>query len=222
METMWCRFNPPSNEADAMDHSRAIRTRENAMKRQRRVARSSAGLLLALIGLIAEFSAPAYCQNRPHSALGTKALATLPSWVHTGNLNTPRNAHTATLLPNGKVLIVGRTSDDFGMVHNAELYDPAAGTWGPAASPNTYHLAHSATLLQNGNVLVAGGRADAQGDFDIPVPSRAELYDPVSNSWREVGAAIIIGGHTATLLPNAKVLMAGGSVVSPITPAGAG
>ena len=145
------------------------------------------------------------------------------TWSPTGSLAATHAGHTATLLPNGKVLIVGGVggSDDFGMLHRAELYDPTAGTWGPAGSPISHHFAHTATLLQSGNVLIAGGRVDAQGDFDIPVPSRAELYDPVSDSWREVDTAIIVGGHTATLLPNGKVLMAGGSVASPITPRGA-
>ena len=74
----------------------------------------------------------------------------------TGNLNTAREFHTATLLPNGKVLVAGGEGPTF--VISAELYDPAMGTWtftrGNLTAPRVFH---TATLLPNGKVLVAGG-----------------------------------------------------------------
>jgi len=150
------------------------------------------------------------------------------AWSPTGSLAAAHAGHTATLLPNGKVLVSGGT-DNFSLLHTAELYDPATGTWGPAGSPTWSRYSHTATLLQNGSVLVAGGIVGPYDpDIEFPAASYAELYDPVAVSWRNVGTAIRLSDHTATLLPNGKVLMAGGYSVRPfgsgggaVTPGGA-
>ena len=67
-----------------------------------------------------------------------------------------RTSHTATLLPNGKVLVAGGYNG-FGSLSSAELYDPATGSWSPTGSLGTARDSHTATLLPNGKVLVAGG-----------------------------------------------------------------
>ncbi len=64
--------------------------------------------------------------------------------------------HTATLLPNGKVLVAGGFGSS-GPLASAELYDPATGPWSPTGSLATARYVHTATLLPNGKVLVAGG-----------------------------------------------------------------
>ena len=64
--------------------------------------------------------------------------------------------HTATLLPNGKVLVAGGLVTATCLT-SAELYDPASGTWSATGSLNTARYCHTATLLPNGKVLVAGG-----------------------------------------------------------------
>src|SRR5205814_10313615 len=69
------------------------------------------------------------------------------SWSYTGNLISSNDAGWAMLLPNGKVLIVGRS---------AELYEPATGTWSSTGSLNTAG-GGTATLLPNGKDLVVGG-----------------------------------------------------------------
>ena len=120
--------------------------------------------------------------------------------------------HTATLLPNGKVLVAGGTYGGSGDLTSAELYDPTNGTWTATGSLNTKRLRHTATLLDpnvapgaNGKVLVAGG----QGGGDIL--TSAELYDPASGTWTATGSLNIKRQwYTATLLPNGKVLVAGG------------
>src|SRR6266550_2999128 len=119
---------------------------------------------------------------------------------NTGSLNIARESHTATLLPNGKVLVAGGRTGA-GVLSSAELYDPASGTWSATGSLNTARRFHTATLLPNGKVLVAGGAI---------LPSE-ELYDPASGAWSPTGS-LITGRcrHTATLLPNGKVLVAGG------------
>src|SRR5262249_24071898 len=80
-----------------------------------------------------------------------------PSWTATGSMGTARAQHTATLLPNGEVLVAGGF-DGTSFVSSAELYDPAAGTWTATGSMGTARESHTATLLPNGKVLVAGGK----------------------------------------------------------------
>jgi WD40 repeat protein len=135
-------------------------------------------------------------------------------WTPTGSLATARRGHTATLLPNGKVLVAGGfdffLSMDRGVdFASAELYDPASGTWTATGSMGAARDGHTATLLPNGKVLVAGGYASSGLGF-ITLAS-AELYDPASGIWTPTGSLPTArGGHTATLLPNGKVLVAGG------------
>jgi hypothetical protein len=90
------------------------------------------------------------------------------SWTTTGSLNTARVLHTATLLPNGMVLVAGGQ----GAPASAELYDPASGTWTITGSLSDGRYSHTATLLPDGMVLVAGGVVPAI-DF---VLASAELY----------------------------------------------
>ncbi len=143
---------------------------------------------------------------------GSAALATsqlydpsLLTWSPTtGGLTTGRYDHTATLLSDGRVLVVGGTNGT--ALASAEIYDPTAGTWSAADSLNTARSFHTATLLRNGKVLVAGG---TNGTTAL---QSAELYDPVANSWSYVDS--LTGAryqHTATLLPGGKVLVAGGA-----------
>ena len=129
------------------------------------------------------------------------------TWSATGSLATARVAHTATLLPNGKVLVAGGINDSSGVLASAELYDPASGTWSATGSLATARDSHTATLLPNGKVLVAGGFNDSLGSL-----ASAELYDPASGTWTATGSLTTVRRiHTATLLPNGQVLVAGGN-----------
>jgi hypothetical protein len=92
------------------------------------------------------------------------------AWTATGSLGTGRDGHTATLLPNVKVLVAGGFYT-FGTLASAELYDPASGTWSATGSLNTARAYDTATLLPNGLVLVAGGSND--NFFSL---ASAELY----------------------------------------------
>jgi WD40 repeat protein len=123
----------------------------------------------------------------------------------TGSLNIGRYAHTATLLPNGMVLVAGGYNQTDGDLASAELYDPETGTWTETGSLATARDGHTATLLPNGKVLVAGGYSNGS------VLRSAELYDPASGTWTATSnLATKRYSHTATLLPNGKVLVAGG------------
>jgi hypothetical protein len=144
--------------------------------------------------------------------LGTPHLATPLQgvFVPTGNMTVARDGHTATLLPNGKVLIAGgvtpaREADSSdAYLQSAELYDPVAGTFAATGSMSAGRWGHTATLLSSGKVLVVGGGQRL-------VFASAELYDPEAGTFAQAGT--LISGresHTATLLPSGKVLIAGG------------
>jgi streptogramin lyase len=126
-------------------------------------------------------------------------------WTMTGALNTARQWHTATLLPNGQVLVAG--GGGAGVLSSAEVYDPAPGTWTPTSALSPGRMLHTATLLANGKVLVAGGQINSGGD----ATTSAELYDPANGTWTATGA-LNTGryNHSATLLSNGRVLVAGG------------
>ncbi len=129
------------------------------------------------------------------------------TWSATGSLVTARSYHTATLLPNGKVLVVG----GFGALASAELYNPASGTWSTTGSLATPRYGHTATLLPNGKVLVTSGFTGT--NFDAV--ASAELYDPASGIWSATGSLGTARAFaTATLLPNGRVLVAGGNTTA--------
>ena len=140
------------------------------------------------------------------------------TWTETSPLNTRRDSHTATLLPNGKVLVAGGAIDTeyYTSLASAELYDPASGTWTYTGAMVTLtpdllvpgRFNHTANLLPNGQVLVTGGEAREVGNLS-PLSS-AELYDPVAGTWAASATLAARESHTATLLPNGKVLVAGG------------
>ena len=131
-------------------------------------------------------------------------------WSPAGNMGTARGGHTATLLPDGTVLVVGGNTGevDLSVLATAELYLPGSG-WIPTGSMETPRNRHTTTLLPNGKVLVTGGFS---APFSEAVAS-AELYDPASGTWSTIeNMAVSRRDHTATLLPNGKVLVTGGAI----------
>ena len=130
------------------------------------------------------------------------------TWATAGSFATGgRYGHTATLLPNGNVLVAGGSSHDF---VSAELFNPATGTWTATGRLGSGRHGTTATLLPNGKVLVAGGR-DESPPFGGNWLASAELYDPATGTWTATGSlATARASHVATLLPNGKVLVAGG------------
>src|SRR5262249_15861375 len=128
-------------------------------------------------------------------------------WTNTGALAQSRADHTATLLPNGKVLIAGGDQGVLTTIASCELYDPTSGTWTETGSLHNARAIHTATLLPDGNVLVTGGLNFNQSGY----LASAEVYNTASGTWTEVGKLATKPGYqTATLLPNGKALVTGG------------
>lgn len=128
-----------------------------------------------------------------------------------GSMHEARIFATATLLPNGKVLVAGGASgpvfgDDVSVLSSAELYDPATNEWTATGSMQEARAFATATLLANGKVLVGGGT-----NLATSAMSSAELYDPFTGRWRATGAMRqALYAAAATLLPNGDVLAVGG------------
>ena len=141
---------------------------------------------------------------------------------------TARAYHSATLLPNGKVLVAGGYKGngyyDTESFNTTELYDPATGTWSTAAPLITPRDKHSALLLPDGRVLVVGGESTTSpgGIQQRTFPTAAEIYTPATNSWESIDALrkgrIAPGLVYLTRGPNAgKVLVVNGCVDNPCT-----
>lgn len=122
-----------------------------------------------------------------------------------GSMGSARKGHTATRLPDGRVLIAGGYGSgdiparDYGELSSAELFDPATGRFIPTGSMGSVRGYHAATLLRNGKVLVARDNS-------------AELYDPSAGTFTPTGPMTRVrrSGFTATLLRDGRVLVAGG------------
>lgn len=147
------------------------------------------------------------------------------SWIK-AYLKQPRYGHTATLLPNGKVLVVGGFGSAyeepfFPAIADCEIYDPQNNSWEPVASLHTARGWHTATLLQDGRVLVAGGTGSI--DLEPPPLDSYEIYDPDQGTWTIPDPKLYPDkhlqqgrrSHQAILLKDGNVLVVGGTDPSP-------
>jgi hypothetical protein len=136
---------------------------------------------------------------------------TTTNFTPVANMGAARNFHVATMLAGGKVLLTGGF-DSGSMLTTAELYDPVTKTFSLTIGNMTFGRAgHTATLVSGGKVLVAGGAAT----FGGAATSTAELFDPATATFSATTGAMANARslHTATLLNNGKVLLAGGDAV---------
>jgi hypothetical protein len=157
---------------------------------------------LALVALLALFLTGA--SSPTSTALGRV--------VRAASMHDRRADHTATLLPDGRVLIAGGMVENGIFLNSAELFDPAKGTFVATASMQSRRVGHSATLLPNGKVLIAGGLAGRVSEGGPGNVATTEIYDPATGRFTP-GPPMSTprAGHAAVLLVNGKVLVAGGA-----------
>jgi hypothetical protein len=126
-------------------------------------------------------------------------------------LSAPRYYHTATALQDGRVLIVGGYNGQAGTGgrwNSSNIYDPATDRISLGQNMQTRRFTHTATLLADGQVLVTGGAGLLN---DGTSTKSVEYFDPVSNQWLETCSLLTPrGGHTAALLNDGSLLIAGG------------
>lgn len=154
-----------------------------------------------------------------NSELGSTAIAVVEvfdpatnQWTQLGSMKASRQQHTATLLPNGSLLIAGGilTSSSTTAIITAEIYNPTTGESVLTASMNNPRYNHSASLLPSGKVLVLGGPRGIVFTAANYVGT-AELFDPATGQWAKTSVdPPFRRRHTANVLPNGKVLLAGG------------
>jgi MYXO-CTERM domain-containing protein len=180
------------------------------------------GATLAVVDCAVDTS-PAAPWSRPVTAPGARRcevdvtwhgaaypLVVDPGWMSTHVMATARSQHAGALLMNGQLLVSGGAvaNQNPQYTASAELYDAASGTWATTGSMPVARGEHSETALSDGTALVVGGDGNTN---DPDVRMGADIYDPTSGGWTAVGQTHDVRLlHTATLLQNGKVLVAGG------------
>jgi hypothetical protein len=193
----------PQATAELYDPNTGTFSRTGAMSQARHLHRAtllSNGEVLITGGLSPV--APADRIGQPTSAVEIYDPKT-GAFTATGNMKTTRFEHTATALLNGRVLLAG------GYTATAEVYDRVTGTFTTVGNMSAARAFHAATRLPDGRVLITGG--DSGSFSGCQSFSSTEIFDPAKAGFVLAPAmAAPRAGHTATLLPSGKVLLAGG------------
>ncbi len=150
-----------------------------------------------------------------------------PLWTVSGSMYMPRSEHRSVRLLDGRVLVVGGAYNNgaFPLDRQAELYDPATGSWATVSPPSFERRSHTVTLLTDGRVLAVGGIEDAHEHSWNQIP---ELFDPQAaggaGPWSATSTALHVRreGHAAVLLGDGTVLVAGGRLAGNTGPPDAG
>lgn len=135
--------------------------------------------------------------------------ASANTWTSKTDLNQARYRHTATLLNDGKLFVVGGEYSGYSLFQT-EIYNPATNVWNPVAQPNTrkeYHTANLVTVNASTGatkVMVAGGLVNGVAY------NSADLYDPVTNSWSYGNMLANRLSHASSLLNDGRLLITGG------------
>jgi N-acetylneuraminic acid mutarotase len=126
-----------------------------------------------------------------------------------GDLRNGREGHQAVRLNGGRILVTGGNS---GLaVTTAEVIDERTGAVSATGNPRVGRTSHTATRLGNDKVLITGGYTSGEGEV-FGISRSAEIWDPATNQFRLLPATMRMAraGHSATLLPDGRVLIVGG------------
>ncbi len=132
-------------------------------------------------------------------------------WQTLGPMNEPAIEHSLVPLNDGRVMVVGGFNDSNSMqgTDRAEIFDAATDTWNLASSMNVARMFPVAIALSDGRVLVTGSAISHSPVSDDSPTS--EVFDPETGEWTVTEAMSVRRyGHTLTLLPDGRVLAAGG------------
>ncbi|MGO9991067.1 MAG: kelch repeat-containing protein [Steroidobacteraceae bacterium] len=140
------------------------------------------------------------------------------TWSNTATPNVPVFLHTATLLPNGQVLIAGGQNFSFSPIYLSatQIFNPTADSWAAGGNLANGRSSHTATLLPTGQVLAVGGFGPIpNGNGAVGALTSAERYSFTTNTWSSAGNLTTArNSHSATLLSNGMVLVAGGEGIA--------
>jgi hypothetical protein len=146
----------------------------------------------------------------------------LATWTSAGPMSVARAHHTASILPDGKVLVCGGFDRNDVALNTTEIWDPGTGLWTAGPTMAVARAAHSATVLASGRVLVAGGLLTA-----TTVTDSTQEYNQGTNTFINASTmGTARAGHGAVLLPSGagggaesnNVLVIGGiSGTAPLT-----
>ena len=147
----------------------------------------------------------------------SSALASAELWDpatatfhETDSMASPRIGHTATVLSDGRVLIVGGLGPGDGQAE-AEIWDPATELFGPAGTLMNPRAGHAATLLQDGRVLIVSGSHPTEG---TGIGAR-ETWDPSSGTFGKAGSFIDHARSVSLIrLPSGRVLIPGAFIAT--------
>lgn len=211
-------FDPGTTETEVFDETSSTWIHALSMNSPRTLfslVPLTDGRILAAAGSSVDQSAEVYTPSGPNGN----------TWASTGNMNAQRTQAAYTILPDGRVFVAG---GDFGYnvlglgincPADAEVYDPSTNNWSNAGNMAFNHYAASATVVHvadgSWRVLVAGGYDGNNNSAEL---NSAELWNPNTNTFSPAASmASYRHAHTATLLPNGQVLVAGGISFNSVT-----
>ena len=136
-----------------------------------------------LVTLVFASLSACYTQDLDFDATVSERSALLPEWFATASLAQARSLHSATLLPDGRVLVAGGESSG-ATLGSTEIFDPLSQRWSAGPSLGVPRFIHVAAALPSGLVAVAGGTNGPTGALDS-----VEVYDALTDTW-EIGGEV--------------------------------
>lgn len=164
--------------------------------------------LVCFIVLMCISLLPAACRQNSNADVQKvdKQAAGPGELVVAGTMAHARAAHTATVLTDGRVLLVGGFTGEENADDGVEIYDPATGTFTPTGKMITLRHSHTASLLADGRVLITGGYDDQRAYLNS-----AEIYNPSTGTFVDAGTMTgTRADHVAVTLSDGRILLVGG------------